>query len=106
VFGSGRHAKKDVDLFIIYRVKERWGEPIYLGDSINSPQSDAEPRLSPDNQTLYFSSDRVVPVPKPMPSGKGMDVLREMTSWNNCQYNIWTVDLAKVIAKTRSANST
>jgi len=35
-----------------------------------------------------------------------MEVLREMTSWNNGQYNIWMVDLAKVIAKTRPADST
>jgi hypothetical protein len=106
VFGSGRHAKKDIDLFITYRTKEVWGDPIYLGDSINSPQSDAEPRLSPDNQTLYFSSDRIVPVPKPIPADKGMEVLREMTSWNNGQYNIWMVDLAKVIAKTKPSDST
>ena len=101
VFGSGRHAKKDIDLFITYRTPQGWGDPIYLGDSINSPQSDAEPRLSPDNQTLYFSSDRIVPVPKPIPAGKEMDVLREMTGWNNGQYNIWTVDLAKIIAMTK-----
>jgi WD40-like Beta Propeller Repeat len=106
VFGSGRHAKKDIDLFITYRIRQGWGDPIYLGDSINSPQSDAEPRLSPDNQTLYFSSDRIVPVPKPIPAGKGMEVLREMTSWNNGQYNIWMVDLKKVIAKTKPSDST
>jgi Tol biopolymer transport system component len=106
VFGSGRHAKKDIDLFITYRIRQGWGEPIYLGDSINSAQSDAEPRLSPDNQTLYFSSDRVVPVPKPIPAGKGMEVLREMSSWNNGQYNIWIVDLAKVIAKTKPPDGT
>jgi Tol biopolymer transport system component len=106
VFGSGRHAKKDIDLFITYRIRQVWGEPIYLGDSINSPQSDAEPRLSPDNQTLYFSSDRIVPVPKPIPAGKGTEVLRELTSWNNGQYNIWMVDLAKVIAKTKLSDST
>lgn len=106
VFGSGRHAKKDIDLFITYRIKEGWGDPIYLGDSINSPQSDAEPRLSPDNHTLFFSSDRIVPVPKPISAGKGKEVLREMTGWNNGQYNIWTVDLAKVIAITKPPNNT
>jgi WD40-like Beta Propeller Repeat len=101
VFGSGRHAKKDIDLFLTYRTKESWSDPIYLGDSINSPQSDAEPRLSPDNRTLYFSSDRVAPVPKPVPRGKGAEVLREMTGWNNGLYNIWMVDLVQVIAKTK-----
>ena len=104
VFGSGRHAKRDIDLFITYRTGQGWSEPIYLGDSINSPQSDAEPRLSPDNKTLYFSSDRVAPVAKPLPAGRGMDVLREMTTWNNGLYNIWMVDLAQVIARTRPLN--
>ena len=101
IFGSGRHAKKDIDLFITYRTKDSWSDPSYLGDSINSPQSDAEPRLSPDNRTLYFSSDRVVPVPKPVPPGKDAQVLREMTGWNNGLYNIWMVDLVQVIAKTK-----
>jgi hypothetical protein len=101
VFGSGRHARKDIDLFITYRIGQSWSEPIYLGDAINSPQSDAEPRFSPDNQTLYFSSDRVVPVAKPIPADRGMDVLREMTTWNNGLYNIWMVDLAQVIARTK-----
>jgi Tol biopolymer transport system component len=106
VFGSSRHAKKDIDLFITYRLGQGWGDPIYLGDSINSPESDAEPRLSPDNHTLYFSSDRIVPVAKPIPVGKGMEVLQDMTRWNNGLYNIWTVDLAKVIARTRPSDST
>lgn len=106
VFGSGRHAKKVIDLFITYRSRQGWGDPIYLGDSINSPESDAEPRLSPDNQTLYFSSDRIVPVPKPIPAGKGIEVLRELSTWNKGQYNIWFVDLAKLIAKTKPSDST
>lgn len=101
VFGSGRHARKDIDLFITYRIGRGWSEPIYLGDSINSPLSDAEPRLSPDNQTLYFSSERVAPVAKPILAGSGKDVLLEMTTWNNGLYNIWMVDLAQVIARTR-----
>jgi Tol biopolymer transport system component len=106
VFGSGRHGGKDIDLFITYRTAQGWSDPIHLGDSINSPESDAEPRLSPDNRTLYFSSDRIVPVPKPIPAGKATEVLREITTWNKGQYNIWTVDLAKVIAMTRPSDST
>jgi Tol biopolymer transport system component len=105
VFGSGRHANKDIDLFITFRTKENWSNPVYLGDSINSPQSDAEPRLSPDNRTLYFSSDRVAPEPKPIPLEKSARVLREMMSWNNGLYNIWMVDLAQIIAKTKPSPS-
>jgi WD40-like Beta Propeller Repeat len=93
VFGSGRHAKKDIDLFIVFRDNDVWGEPKYLGDKINSPTSDAEPRLGPDRHTLYFSSDRVSPTPQPIPPGDATKVLREMT-WNNGLYNIWSIDLS------------
>jgi Tol biopolymer transport system component len=35
-----------------------WGEPVNLGPSINSPEWDWCPSLSPDSCTLYFSSNR------------------------------------------------
>jgi hypothetical protein len=93
VFGSGRHANKDIDLFIAFRRGEEWGEPIYLGDEINGPTSDAEARLGADHHTLYFSSERLAPVAQPMPAGEARKILREM-SWNNGLYNIWMVELA------------
>ena len=34
-----------------------WGEPINLGDSINTPADEMSPFIHPDNKTLYFSSD-------------------------------------------------
>ncbi len=34
-----------------------WGEPINLGDSINTSGSDMSPYIHPDNQTLYFASE-------------------------------------------------
>lgn len=34
----------------------QWGEPVNLGDSINTPYDDQSPFIHPDNQTLYFSS--------------------------------------------------
>ena len=34
-----------------------WGEPVNLGDSINTPGEEMSPFIHPDNQTLYFSSD-------------------------------------------------
>ncbi len=33
-----------------------WGEPVNLGDSINTPFDEQSPFIHPDNQTLYFSS--------------------------------------------------
>ena len=57
--------RKDIDLFIAFRRREGWSEPTYLGDQINGPTSDAEPRLAPDHHTLYFSSERLSPVSQP-----------------------------------------
>jgi Tol biopolymer transport system component len=34
-----------------------WGEPVNLGDSINTPGEEMSPFIHPDNSTLYFSSD-------------------------------------------------
>ncbi len=34
-----------------------WGEPINLGEEINSPENEMSPFIHRDNQTLYFSSD-------------------------------------------------
>jgi Tol biopolymer transport system component len=98
VFASGRHAKKDMDLFIAFRRGDGWADPVYLGDKINSPTSDAEPRLGPDRHTLYFSSERLSPSPQPIPTGQSAKILREI-NWNNGLYNIWMIDLTPWLAQ-------
>jgi hypothetical protein len=97
VFGSGRQRKKDIDLFIAFRKGEGWSEPVYLGDTINSPTSDAEPRWDRDLHTVYFSSERLEPVPTPIPPGAATTALRDLSGWNNGQYNIWFVDLGEIL---------
>ena len=37
---------------------EPWGEPVNLGDTVNTSYSDGAPSISSDERTLYFSSDR------------------------------------------------
>jgi outer membrane protein OmpA-like peptidoglycan-associated protein len=34
----------------------KWGAPVNLGDSINTPEDEQAPFIHPDNKTLYFSS--------------------------------------------------
>lgn len=36
----------------------KWSNPLNLGDSINTEGNEMTPFIHPDNQTLYFSSDR------------------------------------------------
>jgi Tol biopolymer transport system component len=83
VFGSGRRPGQGMDLFIAWRERGRWSTPVWMGDRVNSPGSDAEARLSPDHRTLYFSSERLAGNP---------GALRP--AWDNGKYNIWRVALA------------
>jgi outer membrane protein OmpA-like peptidoglycan-associated protein len=40
----------------------RWGKPINLGNTINTPGNDKSPFIHTDSRTLYFSSDSLVGV--------------------------------------------
>lgn len=52
---GGRGGK---DIWVSHREKDEiWGEPINLGENINTIKDDQCPFIHPDNQTLYFSSD-------------------------------------------------
>ena len=93
VFGSGRKPKRSMDLFIVFKRNGAWGEPIWMGDVVNSPGSDAEPRLSPDLKTLYFSSERLVPIAYPRSPAQARADLARMQAWDNGNYNIWSVPL-------------
>ena len=46
------------DLFISFKRKNKWSEPINMGPRINTRHWESQPALSPDNKTLYFSSTR------------------------------------------------
>jgi Tol biopolymer transport system component len=94
VFGSGRAPAQSMDLFIVFRKDGAWEQPIHLGTEVNSATSDAEARLSPDGKTLYFSSDRVVPITYPRTLTSARQDLKRMEEWNNGNYNIWEVSLS------------
>ncbi|QBB70683.1 hypothetical protein ELE36_10085 [Pseudolysobacter antarcticus] len=95
VFASGRKPSRGMDLFIAFREGTTWGEPIHLGNVVNSPGSDAEPRLSPDQRTLYFSSERVSPVNFPRTREQAQKDTQRLQSWDNGNYNIWRISLAE-----------
>jgi hypothetical protein len=98
IFGSGRPpADKSIDLFLVRRQGAGWGTPSHLGTQINSPGSDAEPRLSPDLRTLYFSSERTQPISYPRSSDQARADLERIQMWDNGQYNIWSVPLTALL---------
>lgn len=98
VFGSGRPPAASMDLFLIRREGGQWGTPVHLGE-LNSPGSDAEPRFSRDLQTLYFSSERTVPVEYPRSLAQARRDLERIQAWDNGQYNIWFVSLPAVLER-------
>ena len=46
------------DLYVSKRESGRWQLPQNLGPSINTPAHESEPAISPDGNTLFFSSNR------------------------------------------------
>lgn len=48
----------ECDLYEVVEKNGRWGYPVNLGPNINSRSWDSQPSLSPDGNTLYFSSNR------------------------------------------------
>jgi len=59
VFQSNRTTSLGFDLWVSTRasVTDEWSAPVRV-ENVNSPQTDAQPYLSGDGMTLYFSSDR------------------------------------------------
>jgi hypothetical protein len=107
VFGSGRAPAKDMDLFIAVREGDHWKTPEYLGAEINAVGSDAEARLSPDHRTLYFSSERTIPIHYPRTRAQAAQDLERITTWDDGQYNIWSVAIGPLLdQKLQAASST
>ena len=94
VFSSNRKPAQGMDLFIAFRRGEGWGCAVALGETVNSPGSDAEARLSPDATTLYFASDRTLGVEFPTTTQQAAVALKRMHDWDNGNYNIWRIGLA------------
>lgn len=92
VFASGRAPAAGMDLFIVTRIGDRWNPPRHL-TAAGSPGSDAQPRLSPDGRTLYFSSERVVPSAFPRDRRTAEREAAASADWNNGLYNIWWMPL-------------
>ena len=82
-------------LFIALRDNGGWGKPVDLGDAVNgsSANDSNEPRLGPDRQTLYFSTDRTTAIKFPRTQYQAEKDLERIQSWDNGSQNIWSVTL-------------
>jgi hypothetical protein len=58
ILGSGRPPALGSDLFVSFRTGGAWGEPVHLGRTINSEDTDYCPMVTPDGRYLFFSRRR------------------------------------------------
>ncbi len=90
---SGRRAGDPKDhLYLVLRDGTGWGPvlPIrYAGDDKNGSSTDDEPHLGPDHRTIYFSSDRAIPVDFPRSREQAQRDLDRLEIWDNSNSNVW-----------------
>jgi hypothetical protein len=104
VFDMNDPAKEGPDrLYIAFRDGVHWGEPIDLGAPINDSRGPWGPHLGPDHRTLYFTSDRTLPMTYPHTLEEGKRQLAETQTWDNGLDNIWRVSLAPWLDAHRSS---
>jgi WD40-like Beta Propeller Repeat len=96
---AGRFPGDDKDhLFIVKKDGDGWGKVAtirYAGDE--KPygfSTDDEPRLGPDHRTIYFSSDRVVPVHFPRTHEQAQQDLERLELWDNSNTNVWSISIS------------
>jgi WD40 repeat protein len=84
-------------MFIVLRKGGDWG-PVsairYQGDDAAGFSTDDEPHLGPDHRTVYFSSDRAVPVDFPRTREKAREDLKRLNRWDNSNSNVWFMSIA------------
>jgi Tol biopolymer transport system component len=100
LFSSDGRRSDDAEhehLFIVFHQSGSWGSvmPVrYIGDDQNRSSNDNESRLSPDRKTLYFSSDRSLPVHFPRTMEQAQQDLKRMELWDNGYGNVWFMPIA------------
>jgi Tol biopolymer transport system component len=101
VFASNRPGAtaNSNDIFIVFQKDGKWGEPIALGETVNSPSLENAPVLAPDGKTVYFTSARAAATNFPKKRETFADVKKRLQSIENGSRNIWQVDISEWLAK-------
>jgi hypothetical protein len=96
-------------LFIVAKRGAEWGPVVpirYAGDDKYGYSTDDEPRLGPDlgpgRATVYFSSDRAIPVHFPRTHEQAEKDLDRLESWDNSNSNVWYLPLAPYLDAAKS----
>ena len=89
--GTDEHER----LYIAFREGAGWGPVTDLGAPVNLDGNDSnESRLAPDGRTLYFTSDRQLPIRYPRTPAQAQADLARIAAWDDGNQNIWRVSLA------------
>lgn len=107
IFASaGRRANDTREhLYVVFNHGGQWGEvkPLrYAGDDDNGWSTDNEPNLAPDGQTLYFSSDRSLPLHFPRTLAQAHADLARIVAWDNGATNVWRFSITDVVRESKS----
>ncbi len=87
-------SKGPARLFIAFREGERWGEAVDMGDEVNARDWPWGPHVSPDGRTLYYVTNRSLPVSYPRSREQAEQDFARLQSWDDGQSNIWYFSLA------------
>lgn len=95
LFCSSGRLKDDAKdhLYMTLRKGASWGPVVpvrYAGDGAST---DDEPHLAPDRRTMYFSSDRAVPVTFPRTRDQAVEDLKRLNLWDNSNSNVWFMSI-------------
>jgi len=103
VFDANYAGKDQPDhLYIAFRDDGGWSAPVDLGDAVDRYQPWGS-HLGPDGRTLYFTSNRTLPVHYPRSPAQARADLTRMRAWDNGNNHIWRLSLAPWLAAHRAA---
>lgn len=81
-------------LFIVRNKDGQWSSPEPIRYAGDGSSEDNDPRLGPDLRTIYFSSDRAVPVHFPRTHQQAIEDTKRLDQWDNSNSNIWMIPLS------------
>jgi len=96
-------------LYVVKKTADGWGKVIpirYAGDEKNGYSTDDEPHLGPDHATIYFASDRAVPLAFPRTPQQAQQDFKQLEhdGWFGVFANVWSVPIALWLHDAESAN--
>jgi Tol biopolymer transport system component len=86
-------------LFVVKKTADGWSAVIpirYAGDEKNGYSTDDEPHLGPDHHTIYFASDRAIPLAFPRSPRQAQQDFKQLerTGWFGVFANVWSLPIS------------